>query len=254
MNPYGTAMSKQDAYRNLVAQRKACRRCAPNGYKNQEELGFDTEEIGNLSTWANDLDADILLVAQDFSNQEIYLRDQGLIEPVAITEHSKPRAYSTATNYYLRELTKLIGRDIGLPTANTGKGIFITNAVLCMKSGAMNAANPSGVIAQCGEHFLKPLIELIKPKAIVSLGAVPTWSVLKAFESESPELAALGGSAFDAIFRNGPFVLGQSRIRAFPMFHPGLLGQSQRKRAEPGGGNGWDLMQADWLRMSSQLR
>jgi uracil-DNA glycosylase len=246
-------MSKQDAYKSLVEQRKACSLCSSFGYKNQRELGFDTDEIGNFSTWANDLDADILIVAQDFSNQEIYLRDKGQIEPKPITEDSKPGAFSTATNYYLRELTKLIGCDIGLPTTNTGKGIFITNAVLCMKPGAMNAANPSGVIAHCGKHFLKPLIELVKPKAIVSLGAVPALSVLKAYASTNPELAALGGSAFGPIFQKGPIALGETGRRLFPMFHPGLLGQSQRKRAEPGGGNGWELMKADWLRINSQL-
>ena len=41
--------------------------------------------------------------------------------------------------------------------------------------------------------------------------------------------------------------------RLYPMFHPGLLGQSQRQRAEPSGGNGWELMKTDWLRMNSEL-
>ncbi|MBK7287032.1 MAG: hypothetical protein IPI95_07950 [Flavobacteriales bacterium] len=246
-------MSKQDAYQSLVKQRRTCSVCASAGYKNQTDLGDDTNEIGNLSTWANDLDADILIVAQDFSNQEIYLRDKGRIEPKPITETSKASEYSTATNYYLRELTKLIGRDIGLPTGNSGKGIFITNAVLCMKPGAMNAANPSSVISHCGTHFLRPLIEIVKPKAIVSLGAVPAQSVLKVYATENPELAALQRSAFGPVFRKWPITLGKSGTRLYPMFHPGLLGQSQRRRAEPSGGNGWELMKTDWLRMNSEL-
>jgi hypothetical protein len=45
-----------------------------------------------------------------------------------------------------------------------------------------------------------------------------------------------------------------ARIDAvYALYRFGLLGQSQRKRAEPGGGNGWELMKVDWLRMNSQL-
>lgn len=70
-----------------------------------------------------------------FQQPRDHARDKGRIEPKPLTDAAKANDYSTATNFYLRELTKLIGRDIGLPTGNTGRGIFITNAVLCVKPG-----------------------------------------------------------------------------------------------------------------------
>lgn len=240
-------LSRTEAYSELVIERRACHACAPHCYANQGILGFDTDEIGNYSIWANDLYADVLIIGQDFSNAAIYRRDEGLIEPKPLTEEARPKDYSTATNYYLRELTKCIGRDIGLPTTNTSRGVFLTNAVLCMKPGAMNAANPAAVIENCGVRFLKPLIELIRPKAIVTLGAVPAAAVFRAFNVSGQ------GAAFGDVFRNGPYAVNGGAMRLFPMYHPGRLGQLGRARAEPGAGTGWDLMRGDWARMAKAL-
>jgi len=240
-------ITRTEAYRQLVTDRRACRACATQGYVNQSVLGFDSDEVGNYSTWANDLQADVLIVGQDFSNVGIYLRDKGQVEPKSLTADARPGDYSTATNYYLRELTKVIGRDIGLPNTNTSLGVFLTNAVLCMKPGAMNAANPTAVVQNCGMRFLKPLIELIRPKAIVTLGAVPAAAVLRAFNVSGQ------GAAFGEVFRNGPYALDGGEMRLFPMYHPGRLGQVGRARAEPGAGTGWDLMRGDWARMAEAL-
>ncbi|MBK8581411.1 MAG: uracil-DNA glycosylase family protein [Flavobacteriales bacterium] len=246
-------MTKQADYKNLVQQRKDCSACSDKGYLNQFKLGCDTDQIGNYSTWANDLDADLMIVAQDFSNQEIYARDKGQIEPRTLAKDAKASDYSTATNFYLRELTKLIGRDIGLPTGNTGKGIFITNAVLCMKPGEMNAANPGSVIANCGTRFLKPLIDIVKPKAIVTLGVVPARAVLKAYQSDDPTIGELLKLPFGQLSLEGPISLGIDGPRLFAMYHPGRLGQVGRQRAEPNNGSGWELMQGDWLRLRAAL-
>ena len=246
-------MNKQEAYQALVRLRMACSLCVAHGYKNQAELGYDTGEVGNYSAWANDLEADVLIVAQDFSNQAIYVRDKGLIEPRQLSEDARPGDYSTETNFFLRELTKVIGRDMGLPTHAGGKGVFLTNAVLCLKPGAMNAANPAKVIANCGARFLRPLVELIQPKVIVTLGAVPARSVLMAYATDVPELAPLRKAAFGIVCRQGPYHLPNG-TRLYPMYHPGRLGQSQRQRAEPTGANGWELMKADWRRMNKLLK
>ena len=78
-------MDRSSEYQALVNLRKKCRACEVLDYKNQSVLNdrdgrnFDTEEIGNLTTWANDLNADLMVVAQDFSNQEIYLRDLAVL-------------------------------------------------------------------------------------------------------------------------------------------------------------------------------
>lgn len=246
-------MTKQTDYQDLVVERKKCVACSETGYLNQAKLGFDTAQIGNYSTWANDLNADLMIVAQDFSNHEIYARDKGRIEPKPLTDAAKANDYSTATNFYLRELTKLIGRDIGLPTGNTGRGIFITNAVLCVKPGAMNAANPAPVITNCGTRFLKPLVDIVEPEVIVTLGVVPARSVLKAYLVNNPALVALLKLPFGELFKQGPIALEPKGPLLFPMYHPGRLGQVGRQRAEPNNGSGWELMQEDWQRLRAAL-
>lgn len=246
-------MTKQHAYEALVNKRKECTACGMQGYMNQCKLGFDTDQIGNFSTWANDLDADLMIVAQDFSNQYTFKRDKGQIQTTSLTEASKAIDYSTATNFYLRELTKRLGRDIGLPTGNTGKGVFLTNAVLCLKRGAMNAAHPTHVIANCGKLFLKPLLDIVQPKVIVTLGAVPARSVLSAYQADYPGLVDFLKLPLGQLFRHGPFYLGPDCPRLFPMYHPGRLGQAQRQRIQPNSGSGWELMKADWDGLRNSL-
>jgi len=263
-------MSKAVKYQELVTKRKACDVCERDHcYLNQSVLrseegeSFDTDEIGNFSTWANDLNADLMIVAQDFSDKKTFVQHHGRIQLEPLAEDARVGQYSTATNFYLRELTKSIDRDIGLPpseigspTRNTHKGIFTTNAVLCMKPGnKMNAANPVGCVEKCGRNFLKPLIDdVIRPKAIVTLGAVATMSVLSLYTEQ--ELAKLLRSTFREIFfkaKDHPINLTSDGLRLFPMYHPGWQGRSNRKRAEKSTEEGWDLMKKDWKEIGDAM-
>lgn len=260
-------MNKWIAYEKLVRDRKGCELCKDKyGYLNQSVLlsdtgeSYDTNDIGNLSTWANDLEADLLIVAQDFSDAGTFKRDKGRIQLVELTEESPSSKYSTVTNFYLRELTKTIGRDIGLPPntittseSKKSKRIFLTNAVLCMKPGIMDSPVSMPCVSTCANLFLRKQIELVNPKAVVTLGSVPAMAVINLF----PQVAFdLTGLKFGNIFLKHqwePISLTKDGLMLFPMYHPSRQGQWQRKRIEPGPERGLDLMKKDWKRLGAYL-
>ena len=122
-----------------------------------------------------------------------------------------------------------------------------------MKSGAMNDANPSACVKNCGTLFLSRLIGMIKPKVIVTLGVVPAMSVLDIHLAATPLLGSLRRSTFGDVFTKSPIQLNDAGLLLFPMYHPGRLGQLNRKRVEQSALSGLDLMKADWQRMRMSL-
>lgn len=244
-------MNKASEYAQLVTQRKECRKCP--GFVNQYDTAFDTDHIGNFSLWANDLDADVVIVGQDYANLDIFDRDRGLIEPNEVNETSRPGAYSTATNYYLRQLTRMLGRDIGLPTQPTvNSGVFTTNAVLCLKSGAMNAPIGASCLRNCTTHFLIPILDLIKPKVVISLGKTATQGILRHFGNGDPALKVASKQSFAQVFCQGPYPLPNGAT-LFPVYHPGQLGQNNRQQLSGNGQSGWELQMEDWKRIGEHL-
>jgi uracil-DNA glycosylase family 4 len=67
-------------------------------------------------------------------------------------------------------------RSIGfeIPAAHVGDTdggpCFFTNAVLCLKQGGMQAKVRQEWFANCGSRFLRPTIDLIAPRVVVTLG------------------------------------------------------------------------------------
>jgi hypothetical protein len=74
-----------------------------------------------------------------------------------------------------------------LPSPAIGKPdnvIFLSNAVLCLKQGSMNSNVPYKFIAVCGQQFLRPLLGIVRPKVVATLG----WKALWAAHSAYPEI------------------------------------------------------------------
>lgn len=246
-------MNKTLEYQVLVTKRKQCTICIEKQFINQSKISkgvFDKDEIGNYSTWANNLDAEIIVVGQDYSNQEIFIRDKGEIEPKNLDENSVSKDYSTATNFYLRELTKELRLDLGLPTKTSNQKIFLTNAVLCLKGGNMNDSIPNSVYKNCGTQFLKPLIEIILPKVIITLGSTATKSTILAFSDKIENSNELLKKPFKDIFINGRIQIKNSSVYIYPVYHPGKLGQVNRQKVEKSKENGFELMKKDWKKIN----
>lgn len=195
------AEQKRDAYRELVSMRKRCRDC--DGVANCSDFPNDINEIGPWSKWQGNLFGEIMVVGQDWGDEGYYERN-GPNEPPG-----------NPTNKMLMELLKSIHVNIDPPDedGSTSK-IFLTNAVLCLKKGkGLQAKVDPQWFRNCGKKFLKPLIELIGPKIVISLGAHPLNAIVALYNIKRVPLR-------DAVDRSRPIRLSPETV-LFPMYHCG---------------------------------
>ena len=159
------------AYRNLVSARKSCSLCAGLTNPSRSAAGvYDGDEIGPWTRWEGDLDATVMVVGQDWGDEEGFKRQKGL------------DSSNSSTNRTLRELLASVGVRVDPPTGQTQRvGAFFTNAILCLKQGGAQAAVRAEWFAKCGQHFLRPQIELVHPKVVVCLGEQAYRAVLAAY-------------------------------------------------------------------------
>ena len=159
--------SKKAAYAALVERRKACRACCGLTNPSVVQGGqWDSEHIGPWSLWLGDLDAEIMVVAQDWGDVDYFIRNRGR------DERNNP------TNMMLAKLMRHAGYEIGTfqePAPNAR--VFLTNAVLCLKSGGMQAKLNDDWAPTCGRRFLKVLVEIVAPKFVVAFGGVALEAV-----------------------------------------------------------------------------
>ena len=164
--------SKAAVYRSMVASRKACTLCASVGLTNPAAPGLadlDADEIGPWTRWQSDLDAAVLVVGQDWGDVASFQRQGGV-------DADSP------TNQMLRELLAHAGVSISPPPGAGQKvGVFLTNAVLCLKQGGAQAPVRDEWFTNCGRAFLRSQIELVHPKVVVTLGERAYRTVASAF-------------------------------------------------------------------------
>jgi len=202
---------KTARYSALVEARKLCRACI--GLTNPSVCHggvFDCDEIGAWSRWQGNLDAELMVIGQDWGDVASFVREKG-----GSTNTSK-------TNTTLVELLASIGFQIRLPRENSGRSaVFLTNAVLCLKDGGAQARVREEWLSNCGTRFLRPLIDLVQPKMVVCLGkrayhaAVNAYGISpgtfsRAVESEAPVPLTEGIYAF-AVYHCGARILNTHR-------------------------------------------
>jgi len=223
---------KKKVYNKLVKERKACTICEVYGYCNPSKTKYNINEIGPYTKWANDVNADVLIIAQDFADQASYDKFKGTVQLKKIKDLDNFKEYDTITNFNLRELTKQVPSiKLGAPSIGNSTNVFITNSVLCMKKGEMSTSINSKVSTNCGRQFLKPLIELIQPKVIVTLGKEAAVSVLKQYMFKNPELLKTTRGSFSEIFKSSPYTLGD-KLKLYTLYHPSQLGVNNRNKIE----------------------
>lgn len=95
---------KQPAYEKLVAARKACHVCEARGLTNPASFpDLDSDRIGPYSRWQGNLDAELMVVAQDFADANTFKRLGGWPGP------------RVRTNLALVDLLRAAGIDVTAP-------------------------------------------------------------------------------------------------------------------------------------------
>jgi DNA polymerase len=152
--------NREQAYQRLVAARRTCNVC--RGLANPAAIDggrYDGDAIGPWSAWQGNLDAQLMVVGQDYSDVAYFTRNGGVENP------------RNRTNLNLVTLLASVGIRIGSPGTREGRGTaFFTNAILCLKTGGMQASVSPDWFAQCGHRFLRAQIDLVRPRVVVGLG------------------------------------------------------------------------------------
>ena len=160
-------------YAALVHARKACRACS--GIVNPaacNDGAYDSDQIGPWSLWQGSLNAELMIVGQDWGDTRYFSSNRGC------------ESARNPTNETLVKLLGSIGIHIGAlhpDDSHTGR-CFFTNAVLCLKQGGLQAKVKPERFMNCGSRFLRRTIDLIAPKAVVSLGEWAYRTILDAYD------------------------------------------------------------------------
>jgi len=164
--------SKELAYAELVTERKSCSACAELTNPSQACGGrYDSERIGPYSRWQGNIDAQVVVVAQDFADMDTFVDVQGW------------PGERVQTNLVLVEHAAMSGLSISPPKQHQSDDtLFFSNAVLCLKQGNIQSRIPTRCFRECGRRFLRRTIELVSPRAVITLGTKALDATLKCFD------------------------------------------------------------------------
>lgn len=219
---------KHSAYAELVAKRKNFT-FADAELTNPSATPFDVTGIEPWSHWQGNVDASIVVVGQEFCDVDTYTRVKGTVE-------QKPGVYEYPANRNLAELFQLLGYELGHPlNPNRSNPIFFTNAVMGLKSGSMSSNFKDRWMEESRREFLGPLLSIIQPKVIITIGTKATLSLGKLYGfpvRSHAEMVSKSPIRIDS----GPIV--------FPVYHTGGLGLTHRSKSQ---------QVEDWKRIAQHL-
>lgn len=184
---------------------------------NPSQLNITKDEHLNAwAYWHGDLNADILLIGQDFGGKKYYEDHNG--------DDSK---FSSPTNDMLNSLFKEISNDINLlDKQNSNAKLYFTNAVLGAKNGDMVKAIKKSWYLPTANLFIKPLIEIIQPPIIIAMGR-------NAYETIA-SIYNLKESTLTDIVESNPIQikLPNAEIKLFTVYHCSKNGRMTRKHEQ----------------------
>ncbi|MBK8965220.1 MAG: hypothetical protein IPM36_00805 [Lewinellaceae bacterium] len=206
-------MTRAEKYLQLVEFRQ--RATFPPGLQNPSQIEggkFDCPQLGPWSLWQGNLDAEMLVIGQDWGDENYFRLNGGRDTDDNLTDQN------------LRKLLTSIGFDPGPPSSPMEQPLFFTNGVLGIKSGGMSADLKHDWLRHSSLNFTGPLIEIIRPKLIITLGI----SAYKAIRFIFPYLPY---EPMNNLLKYPPFHLSGSGV-LFPMAHCGGLGSVNRNMEE----------------------
>ena len=224
-NQPAAATFTQLRYEELVAQRKACRACESCGLVNPSVCQngvYDAAEIGPYTRWYGDLNAELMIVGQDWGGTKGFIENQGW-------------SGFSITSKRLRDLLGSIGWHFELTQqSHPHSNLFLTNAALCLRAVFDTGPGDPRWFTNCSV-FLRAQVELVKPKVIVALGLKSYHALMQAFGLRPK------AKMQDAV--NDVTVLPDGSV-LIPMYHPGYWGTRSRSFEE---------QKQDWQRVKLAL-
>jgi uracil-DNA glycosylase family 4 len=187
-------MPSQEAYKALVNKRKCCDLCTRSGLVNPASFdGLDSDQIGPWSLWQGNLNAEIMVPT------------------------------GNPTNSNLQKLLRKFDIVVKDPQKFQEQHIFLTNIILCLKSGGMQAPVKEEWLLNCSENFFRDLVAIIQPKIILALGKKVSEAILKLYG-----VSYLKTAPFRQLVQRAPIKLTEATYLC-PVYHCGA-GSVNRNR------------------------
>ncbi len=216
-------MNRQTEYDLLVQKRKQFQFSEGLYNPSQIEGGIYDQgnHLGPWSAWQGNLEAKILIIGQDWGDVRYYRQFKGC-------DMDK-----NPTNQNLAKLLKGLHIDVGMPSKpNPTAPTFFTNAILGLKiTEGMSGKVLTTWARESTKNFLIPLLHIINPKIVITLGAVAYEAVASIYSLPVKPLREL--------VANNPIQLNET-MRLYAMFHCGGLGVANRSLA---------LQEQDWQKI-----
>lgn len=176
-------MDKQTAYRDLVKEVAACTACDPYVVQKKDETirlehDLHRRHINLWSEWQCSLDADILLIGQDFGHLAALEKDARACEERV--DHYTKDNYELHKAQTDQNLRKLFGEALKIEIDEWPRNdrLFFTNSIQCYRTGNNNAPCNKKWFKLCNEKHISRLIDIIHPKVVIVMGRVVLEGIL----------------------------------------------------------------------------
>jgi hypothetical protein len=223
-------MGKKEALADLILRRKQARDPKYHALSDFDGGFYDGDFISPWTISACNLDADLMIVAQDWSSAET-LESSKRSTP-AQKEARKRLGHDPdiPTNKNLRALLK---RHFDLEFAET----YATNLFVFIKPGTISAKIPIEDLAYCAETYTLPEIEIVQPRMVLCLGKDTFNAIQRALGHPMSKLSEASLPTAHTKLRSGAEIYGVP--------HTGSWGTKNA--------GGLDNVDAIWARLSSRF-
>lgn len=241
-NDFGDDEMKKVEFRQLAEDVSNCHVCErlltlPH-LKNSERLENDDHGLNTVhpyvnrwNIWQGDLDADIMLIGQDYGQKE----DGPALEVCSFADTTNP------TDKRLKDLFKFsFGWDIDTDNAP----LFFTNMANCYRKNRTSGGIHSAWLPICANKFMERLIRIVQPKIIIVLGRIAFESLhsMEGLMVNCVDPLEKGKDSFSEMIKHSYRIdLDGTTIGVFPVFHPGSNSQINRT---------FDEQVTDWKRIA----
>lgn len=243
-----TYSEKVKSYRQLIENIKNCPKLSDcNSSRSSKAIQLEKcpfcSEVNLWSYWQggiNNLDADILLVGQDWGNYHDTKYDGIFKSPDSFFKYPFKE---NPTDKNLSNLFAVLGDAYDISKSNNPK-VFFTNLVLCYRKGSgISGGFRQKWARNCSGYFVK-LVGIIQPKVIICLGRSVFDAVVRAAGNKPPKCD------YNYTISKGAQMLtfNNTTCAVFPMAHCGILGTRNRNDTKE-----LSVQTSDWSKIKEYL-
>ena len=156
--------------------------------------------------------SEVLVVGQDWGDVAYFERWRGIDQPSG-----------NPTNENLRRLLGLIGARLGSPREHQDLQVFLTNLILCLKTGGLQAPVRDEWLRNCTRELFAELVRIVRPLAVLALRQRVTSAILDYYGVPYCRTVSLS-----ELTSHAPFRIGDDAY-LFPVYHCGAGGVNRNR-------------------------